>query len=85
MIHYHGFDPELFNLNEDPEESINRASDSKCADILNDMYRELRAICDPDAVNDLAFADQDKLIEKHGGREKAALVGAPAATPAPTK
>ncbi len=85
LIHYHGFDPELFNLNEDPEESTNRSNDSKCADILNDMYRELRAICDPDAVNDLAFSDQDDLIKKHGGREKAALVGAPAATPAPTK
>ena len=47
------------------------------------MESELRKICDPDAVNQAVKGDQAKLIEWHGGREKALFVGAPAATPVP--
>lgn len=84
LIHYHGFEPELFNLAQDPEESQNRATDADCAEVLADLYRELNAICDPAATNALAFADQEDLINQYGGKEKAALVGAPAATPPPS-
>lgn len=47
------------------------------------MEAELEKICDPGAMNDLAFADQDAMIERYGGREIAMNMGAPAATPPP--
>ncbi|WBU60563.1 sulfatase-like hydrolase/transferase [Paracoccus albus] len=83
LIHYHGFAPELFDLHDDPEETVNRAADPTSKPVLDDLYAELEAICDPAEMNDLAFTDQDALIESHGGLEKAMNVGAPAATPPP--
>lgn len=83
LIHYHDFRPELFNLAEDPEEVTNRAEDPACAQVLAQLQQELRKICDPKAMNDLAFADQDAMIEGYGGREVAMNMGAPAATPPP--
>lgn len=83
LIHYHGFAPELFNLREDPEETVNRADDPAAAEALADLENELRKICDPAAMNDLAFADQDAMIEGYGGIEVAMNMGAPAATPPP--
>lgn len=83
LIHYHGFAPELFNLREDPEETVNRADDPAATEALADLENELRKICDPAAMNDLAFADQDAMIEGYGGIEVAMNMGAPAATPPP--
>lgn len=83
LVHYHNFDPELFNLAQDPEETTNRAKDPDAASVLADLEAELRNICDPAAMNDLAFADQDALIESYGGPELAKNIGAPAATPPP--
>ena len=83
LIHYHGFSPELFNLAEDPEETINRAGDPAARAALADLETELCRICDPAGMNDLAFADQDAMIARYGGREIAMNMGAPAATPPP--
>ena len=47
------------------------------------MQAELRKICDPDTVNTEAFEDQDAMIEAYGGKEAAAKLGAPSATPPP--
>jgi len=43
----------------------------------------MREICDPEAVNAQAFADQDQMIEQYGGRQAAAKLGAPSSTPPP--
>ncbi|MEM6941337.1 MAG: sulfatase-like hydrolase/transferase [Pseudomonadota bacterium] len=83
LIHYIGFEDELYDLYEDPEELKNLAQEPQTATILQDMHEKLRAICDPEAVNAQAFADQAALIERHGGREKALTLGAPGATPPP--
>ena len=83
LIHYHGFELELFDLLVDPEESTNRAADPACADVLAALYADLGAICDPAATNDRAFADQDAMIAGYGGPEAAASMGAPSATPPP--
>ncbi|MEC7256201.1 MAG: sulfatase-like hydrolase/transferase, partial [Pseudomonadota bacterium] len=83
LIHYHGFPPELFNLSDDPEETTNRADDPACADVLAELEQALRRICDPTEMNDLAFADQDAMINGYGGKEVAMNMGAPAATPPP--
>ena len=83
LHHYVGFPPELFDLSNDPEECDNLAPDPAYADTLAMMDAALRDICDPDAVNAQAFADQDQLIAAHGGRDAALALGAPGATPPP--
>ncbi|WP_282182130.1 sulfatase-like hydrolase/transferase [Aliiroseovarius marinus] len=83
LIEYVGFEPELFNLAEDPDETVNLAQDPAYAADLAFMKRELRRICDPDAINAQAFADQDAMIEAYGGKDVAATMGAPSATPPP--
>ncbi|MBL6428943.1 MAG: sulfatase-like hydrolase/transferase [Maritimibacter sp.] len=83
LIHYHGFAPELFDLEADPEEMTDLGTDPAYAEVVAQMEAELEKICDPGAMNDLAFADQDAMIERYGGREIAMNMGAPAATPPP--
>lgn len=82
-IHYVGFAPELFDLVTDPEETCDLASDAAYANRVDEMYEVLCSICDPNATNDLAFADQADLVASYGGREKAITLGASAATPPP--
>ena len=83
-IHYVGFEPELFDLEADPEETVNLAGTAEHAGVQASLDARLREICDPEAVDLQAFEDQALLIESHGGREAAIGIGAPGATPAPT-
>ena len=83
LIHYVGFADELFNLESDPEELHNLAPQPELANVRQDLHSELRRICNPERVNAQAFADQDALIERHGGRAAALKLGAPGATPPP--
>lgn len=82
--YYMDFPPELFDLENDPEELVDLASDPNCAGVLKELKAALRDICDPEAMNALAFADQAALIERYGGRETALKLGAPGATPPPS-
>lgn len=83
LIHYVGFAPELFDLEADPEELVDRAADPACAEILSEMTARLGAICDPEATDAQAHADQAAMVEGYGGREAALKLGASAATPPP--
>ena len=83
LIHYEGFQPELFNLAHDPEEENDLAGDRASTVHLQELYGELGRICDTAAVNRQAFRDQHALIESFGGKEKAKQIGAFGATPAP--
>ncbi|MFC6637688.1 sulfatase-like hydrolase/transferase [Sulfitobacter sp. JBTF-M27] len=83
LIRYVGFPDELFDLENDPEELKNRASDPSCVAILEDLHTELLKICDPEQTDAQAFKDQAALIERHGGRKAALALGAPGATPPP--
>ena len=84
-IAYAGYDPQLFNLADDPQENHDLAAstDPKHQSARQEGEKRLRAICDPDAVNALAFQDQKKRIEDFGGVN--ACLNAPAfnATPTP--
>ena len=62
-IHHVGFRPELFDLEADPGETTDLAEQPGMAPVLAECEAQLRAICDPDAVNAQAFADQRRLIE----------------------
>ena len=84
-IAYAGLAPQLFNLAEDPQENNDLAasSDPRHQAALQEGAKRLTAICDPDAINALAFQDQKKKIEDFGGVD--ACLNAPAfnATPTP--
>ena len=68
-IHYVGLPPMLFDLEADPRERRDLASEPGCREILAECERRLRTVVDPEAVDRLARADQQAHIEKHGGRE----------------
>jgi len=57
--------PILFNLKDDPQELNNlaEANDDVCRQLIDCLYD----ILDPEAVNQQAFEDQAKMIEKLGG------------------
>jgi choline-sulfatase len=81
--YYVRFRPELFNLDQDPEELSDLAARPEYAEVLRDMWRELRSICDPDEVDAQAKRDQAAFIDSLGGREVAANMGVRGATPPP--
>ncbi len=80
---YVGYSPELFDLETDPEETVNRADDPAYTEILQELHRDLEEICDPIATDALAHADQAAMIERYGGKDAAMKLGAPGATPVP--
>jgi choline-sulfatase len=82
-IYYAGFEPELFDLEADPEELTNVATDPYHAAILSELHQDLLNICDPLATDQLAHEDQAELIASYGGKDKALALGASAATPPP--
>lgn len=81
--YYVGHEPELFGLESDPEELTDLAGQSEHAATQAGLHQELLKICDPEATDALAHADQEAMIERYGGKEKAMKLGAPAATPPP--
>lgn len=82
-VHYHGYRPQLFDLSADPMETRDLALEPGNEALLAEGLRRLRAICDPAAVSERAFADQRRRIEALGGREKVAAMGSYPYTPAP--
>lgn len=84
LITYIGFEDELFDLENDPEETKNVALQAEFSEVRQMMRGELQKICDPIAVDQQAFADQAALIAGYGGRDAALTLGAPGATPPPS-
>ncbi len=82
-IHYTGFAPELFDLESDPEELRDLASVAEYRSVVDGFDAELRSICDPQATDARAKADQARLIERHGGAEKILRRGGSSYTPIP--
>jgi choline-sulfatase len=81
--YYVGLPPELFDLENDPEETVDLSTETDYAPILKDLERELRQYLDPEAVDTQAKADQAALVSRFGGRDKAFRTGAKGATPVP--
>lgn len=83
LIHYVGFEPELFDLATDPEEARNLAADPAYAATLADLNAALCQILDPDATDARAHADQRRLVETLGGPEAVRQLGPRGATQPP--
>ncbi|MFC4203362.1 sulfatase-like hydrolase/transferase [Candidimonas humi] len=75
--------PELFDLQADPEELRDLAGDPAYAAVQAEMHAALLEIVDPEATDRQAKRDQRAMIERLGGPQRAATLGAPGATPAP--
>ncbi len=82
FICYVGFKPQLFDLQEDPEEVNDLAAKAACKELLAVFETELRTIVDPEGVDRVAKSEQAALIAQHGGREKIVSKGGFGATPA---
>ena len=83
LIHYHGFGDELFDLEADPEELVNLIADNRYKVVLEDLWSELRAVCDPKEVERKAHADQRAMVDALGGLEAVRNLGPKGATPPP--
>lgn len=81
--YYVRFEPELFDLEQDPEELWNLAPDPAHAEVLREMEAELRRICDPETMDALCKEDQRRMIDGYGGPQRASQMGSKGATPAP--
>ena len=72
-VHYVDEAPQLFDLVRDPQELVDLAAfaadDPEIRAALLEGEHRLRLICDPEAVNDRAFADQRRRIAELGGEE----------------
>lgn len=83
-LHYYvGYDPELFDLEADPEETEDLGHLPEWQDVRRELTEELHRIVDPVRTDQRARADQDALVERFGGPAAAATIGTPAQTPVP--
>ncbi len=83
FIYYVGFEPELFDLENDPDELTNLAPDPQYRETLQEYEQILRVICDPEEVDKLAKKDQAAHVERNGGREYHLAQGSYTGTPPP--
>ena len=67
--YYVRFDAELYDLQDDPEETRNLADNPAYATVTAEYEAKLRAILDPEAMDAEAKSDQKALVERHGGPE----------------
>jgi len=81
LIYHVGMPAQLFNLARDPDELHDLASSEPAT--VQSLEKKLRAICDPEAVDARAKADQRKWVEYWGGREKVAGTSQILFTPPP--
>jgi choline-sulfatase len=66
-VHYVGYPPQLFDLAADPEETRDLGTDPAHAAARAACEAELRGICDPEAVDRRARADQRRRLDAAGG------------------
>jgi choline-sulfatase len=82
-VHCVRYRPQLFDLEQDPEELVDRAGDPACRVVVAGLQAELRRFCDPDEVDARAKRRQADLLARYGGREAALARGDLNYTPAP--
>ena len=63
------YEPQLFDLEADPEELTDLAGDPACAGVIAACEARLRSICDPEEVDARAKKRQAEQLEANGGRE----------------
>ena len=84
-IYYVGYRPELYDLENDPEELNDISEKPESQKILIEYENILRKILDPEKTDKSAKKDQRELVESYGGREHLLKRGGINTTPAPGK
>ena len=82
-IHYVGYEPELFDLEDDPDERHDLSGSPAHQSILSALEACLLRILDPEEVDKRAKAEQAALVERHGGRDAVIAIGNSFASPPP--
>lgn len=82
-VYYVGGPPQLFDMEDDPQELVDLADSPSHRTVLEDMDRKLREVVDPEEADRRAKADQKAMVERHGGREKVIQRGTFHNTPTP--
>jgi choline-sulfatase len=82
-IHYVGYEPELFDLDRDPDELNDLHEHPGYKRVAERWEKVLRGILDPEDADERAYAEQCALVEKHGGREKVIGIGGFQGSPVP--
>ncbi|HEX3350471.1 MAG TPA: sulfatase-like hydrolase/transferase [Acetobacteraceae bacterium] len=82
-VHYVGMPPQLFDIDADPLEARDLGQDLGYAGLVADCEAMLRTVCDPEAVDALARADQAEEIRKWGGRDAIIARGSFGYSPVP--
>lgn len=82
-VHYAGMPPQLFDLDADPQELHDLGTEPGFAGLVAACEQDLRSICDPEAVDRRAKADQKRRIEALGGREAVLSRGSFGYSPTP--
>ncbi len=83
LIYYVGMAPQLFDMDSDPEELNDLASEESYSAVVEQLKAVLRTIVDPEQQDATAKEDQSKLLDEHGGRQAIIDRGGFGATPAP--
>ena len=68
-IHYVKYPPQLFDLENDPDETHDLALDQKSASVIPECEEKLRALLSPETVDAEAKERQAQQLEQYGGRE----------------
>jgi len=74
-VYYVGYEPQLFNLENDPDELTDLAQDPAYKGILQMCEIKLRQICNPEEIDKKCRKDQENLVEYYGGRAKYLKLG----------
>ena len=82
-VHCVKYRPQLFDLQDDPEEQIDRAGDPGCRATLAALELELRRFLDPAEVDARCKRRQAETLARHGGRDAVLARGDLHYTPAP--
>ncbi|MDG2169569.1 MAG: sulfatase-like hydrolase/transferase [Opitutales bacterium] len=68
-IHYHNDPPELYDLDEDPQENNDLQGQLESSAVETRMREQLLSMLDPEAIDQKAKASQAAIIEANGGVE----------------
>ena len=82
-VHYVGMPPQLFDLEEDPQEVRDLGQDADYRGVVRDCEAALRRVVDPEAATRRAFADQEVRIAAFGGRDAVLARGSFSFSPVP--
>jgi choline-sulfatase len=83
LVYHVGMRPQLFDLAADPDETHDLIEHGEGQDLARSLEAKLRAICDPEAVDARAKADQRAKAAFWGGKEAIASEGSLVFTPPP--